>query len=71
MSIDIIWHKHDLGEYPSIGIVWDFRRPDDYISKCERVLERFGQAVDWYLISPNATFDLVSDETNEDDRDAD
>jgi hypothetical protein len=66
VTIGIIWNEYERGDYPSIGVSWTFARPDEYISKCDRVLEIFGGAVDWYAISPNSVLPLIDDSDDED-----
>ncbi len=37
-ELRIMWHRHELGDYPSIGVHWDLPpscAPSEYISKCE------------------------------------
>jgi hypothetical protein len=41
MELEIVWQEHELGDYPSIGLVWnDPMRgtPWNYISRCEAAL---------------------------------
>ena len=55
-ELGIMWHEHELGDYPSIGIFWDFPQPDapwDYIRECEILLEKFDDAVAWSQIEPD------------------
>lgn len=46
-----MWHDHDLGSYATIGLNYDYEGPDDealeYVSRAERALRRFDNAVDW------------------------
>ncbi len=54
-ELGIMWHEHDLGEYPSVGVHWDFPQsepPWTYIRKCEIALSKFDEAVEWFDISP-------------------
>ena len=44
MELEIVWQEHELGDYPSIGLVWnDPMRgtPWNYISRCEAALTAF------------------------------
>jgi hypothetical protein len=44
MELEIVWQEHELGNYPSIGLVWnDLMRgtPWNYISRCEAALTAF------------------------------
>ena len=50
-----MWHEHELGEYPSVGVAWDFPQsepPWGYIRKCEIALSKFDEAIEWFDISP-------------------
>ncbi len=54
-ELGIMWHEHDLGDYPSLGVHWDFPQSDPpwtYIRKCEIALSKFDEAVEWFDISP-------------------
>lgn len=46
-KLDVMWHEHDLGSYPSLGVWSEYEHPWDYISSCERALESFDGAVSW------------------------
>ena len=55
-ELGIMWHEHDLGEYPSVGVHWDFPQsepPWTYIRKCEIALSKFDEAIEWFDISPD------------------
>ena len=44
MELEIVWQEHELGSYPTIGLVWnDPMRgtPWNYISRCEAALTAF------------------------------
>ncbi len=47
-KLDIMWHDHDLGTYPSLGIWSEYNPQWDYINSCERTLEVFNEAVSWH-----------------------
>lgn len=53
-ELDILWHGHDVGEYATIGIIWDDAgdTPWDYIRRAERALARFHEAVSWSELEP-------------------
>ena len=54
-ELGIMWHEHELGEYPSVGVHWDFPQsepPWSYIRKVEIALSRFNRAIEWFDISP-------------------
>lgn len=59
-ELGIMWQEHELGDYPSIGLTWDFNEtmrmfpPEEYIARCQYALEIFDQAVDWSEIEPAA-----------------
>ena len=44
MGLEIVWQEHELGNYPTIGLVWDDPMrgtPWNYISRCEAALTAF------------------------------
>jgi hypothetical protein len=44
MELEILWQEHELGNYPTIGLVWDDPMrgtPWNYISRCEAALTAF------------------------------
>jgi hypothetical protein len=47
IKLEIMWHDHDLGDYPSLGVWYDFDEPCEYISACENALDVFNDAVSW------------------------
>ena len=56
-ELGIMWHEHELGEYPSIGIQYE-QWPEQYAGRCAATLERFDEAVSWgdiELTQPKAT----------------
>lgn len=56
-GLGIMWHEHDNGEYPTVGVHWDFPQsepPWKYIRRCEIALTRFDESVEWFDISPGA-----------------
>jgi hypothetical protein len=47
MKLEIVWREHELGNYPTIGLVWDDPMrgtPWNYISRCEAALTAFENA---------------------------
>lgn len=46
-DLDVMWHDHELGSYPSLGLWSEWSHPWDYFHKCERALEQFDSAVQW------------------------
>jgi hypothetical protein len=64
-DLDIMWHDHELGNYPTIGLLWKDPQTDapwKYISRCETALDAFNNAVTWSEINPSTIQD--SFETN-------
>ena len=70
-ELGIMWHEHELGDYPSVGVHWDSPQSDapwEYINKCETLLMKFDEAVNWYDISPDRVYEDI-DELEDDDND--
>jgi hypothetical protein len=45
MELEIVWQEHELGNYPTIGLVWDDPMrgaPSKYLSRCEEALTANG-----------------------------
>ena len=59
-ELAIVWHEHELGDYPAIGISWEgpYDAPPEYIRDAERALSRFNEAVDWAAIDPGREPDV-------------
>ena len=54
-ALDILWHDHEIGSYPTIALHWDNPQTDapwEYISRCETALDAFNAAVSWSNINP-------------------
>lgn len=75
-QIDIMWHEHELGDFPSIGLFWNDPQVDPpwgYINRCTRSLEIFDEAIDWHAIDPEVVAEELSvldeDKTNAEDND--
>ena len=68
-ELGVMWHEHELGEYPAVGLCWEFPAahdaPWDYIARCEIALEAFNGAVNWSDIHP----DVVREQFSEDEID--
>ena len=67
-DLGIMWHEHELGDYPSIGIYWDFPQSDPpwtLINRCETLLERFDEAVSWSEIDPDAIAEDIEEDSDE------
>lgn len=63
-ELGIMWNEHELGDYPSIGLLWpeSIREPPmDYVCLCSDLLGRFDLAVSWSEISPDGVADLLDD----------
>lgn len=56
-KMGVMWHEHELGDYPSLGIYFDYDDPWDYIRRCESALECFDAAVSWSDIQPSEEID--------------
>src|SRR5690606_23219043 len=63
-EFDVMWHDHDLGSYPSLGIWSESSDPGAYFAKAEAALICFDDAVDWPTIKEHLARSL--DETEED-----
>ena len=73
-KLGIMWHEHELGDYPSIGLHWDYPQSDPpwkFINKCETLLERFDEAVTWSEIDPDAIAEDIEDDDDEDEDEGD
>jgi hypothetical protein len=46
--LKIMWHEHDLGTYPSLGVYYEGDPPWDYINRCEAALTTLNNSVSWY-----------------------
>lgn len=56
-QLDVMWHEHDLGEHPSLGVYSESEPPWEYIHRCTAALERFDDAVSWDEIHAGDDFD--------------
>ncbi len=63
-ELGIMWHEHDLGDYPTIGISWHGleEAPWEYIQRCTIALEAFDEAIDWSRISPDSVHERFQPE---------
>jgi len=71
-ELGIMWHEHELGDYPSVGLHWDFPQsepPCNFINTCETLLERFGDAVSWSEIDPDAIAEVIEENSDNEDQD--
>lgn len=65
-ELEVMWHEHDLGEYPSLGIYSENEPPWQYIHRCEAELERFDNAIDWAKIQTKQNIADDNDPTEND-----
>lgn len=49
-TLQVIWHDHDLGSYPSLGVTSAWRSPEveDYAKRSEDALAHFDKSIDWH-----------------------
>lgn len=66
-KLEIMWHDHDLGSYPSLGVWYDFEEPSEYINACETALDVFNGAISW----PELKTHFIEQQEAEDDEDED
>jgi hypothetical protein len=68
-ELGVMWHEHDICDYPSIGVCWDVGQaesldaPWEYIEECRVALETFDEVVRWSEIDPQAVRERIDDET--------
>ena len=63
-DLGVLWHEHELGAYPSVGVNWGSPLTDPpwiYISRCESLLEAFDNAIDWSGIEPETVDELIAE----------
>lgn len=73
-KLGVMWHDHELGSYPSLGVWTEYDPPWDYINACERALEIFDESTEWYQLKQhweNSFPDMEDDEAEDDDGDGD
>jgi hypothetical protein len=70
-ELEILWHEHDAGEYATIGITWEgpADAPWDYMSRAERALSRFDEAVSWSELEPEPEEDTDEEDSGDDEDD--
>lgn len=72
-ELGVMWHEHDICDYPSIGVYWDvgdaasLDAPWEYIEKCQIALETFDEAVSWSEIDPERVEERLAEELGDDD----
>jgi hypothetical protein len=65
VELSIMSHDHDdseLSTYTSIGLYSDFTLPTDYVSACERALNVFDEAVNWFHLKEHFENQLDRDD---------
>ncbi len=68
-KVGVMWHEHELGDYPSVGVYSDYDAPWDFIHRCESALERFDSGVSWTDIQPQEEYDDDFEEESADTAD--
>ena len=61
-KLDVMWHEHELGSYPSLGVWSEYDQPWDYINSCERALEVFDEAVSWHELKEHLEEEVFDDD---------
>src|SRR5690242_3719896 len=57
-ELEVMWHEHDCGDYPTIGVCWGedetifLDAPWEYVEKCRVALQGFDEAISWSKINP-------------------
>lgn len=71
-----MWHEHELGDYPSIGLLWEHPEqtdvPWEYMSRCEAAVAILDEAISWSKINPaeaQETFEAEDEGEREGDND--
>jgi len=62
--LEVIWHDHEMGCYPSLGVSADCGtgQIEDYIRRCESALTCFDSSVDWLKLQENYHSSIFPDE---------
>jgi len=47
-KLEVMWHEHGLGTYPTLGVWSDYAPDTKYVHACERALEVFDDAIEWH-----------------------
>lgn len=69
VALDVVFHDHELGSYPDLGIWYECNAPYDYIRRCEHALEVFNGAVAWSDLEAHLEELAAAEEEREDDDD--
>jgi hypothetical protein len=73
MELEIVWQEHELGDDPSIGLVWNDPmrgRPWNYISRCEAALTAFengGELPPGWTMPPVRSYEDEEEEDEDED----
>lgn len=46
-KLEVMWHEHELGDHPSLGVWYDMEEPGEYVHACEEALDAFNKRVSW------------------------
>lgn len=53
-EVQIMWHNHDLGSYPSLAIGYPGSCPNSYITSAEEALQIFDDSISWSALKEHA-----------------
>lgn len=71
-ELAIMWHEYELGDYPSVGVHLGFPHSDppwQYTQKCELLLSKLDEAIDWHTLNPGEALADLDDNEYEGDID--
>jgi hypothetical protein len=68
-KLEVMWHEHELGDYPSLGVWYDMEEPCEYIAAAEDALDAFNKYVLW--LGLKEFWENQADEEDEWEEDAD
>lgn len=66
-KLGIMWHEHELGRYPSLGLWSEDEPPWDYLDACERALDVFDEAAAWHELKEHYEEQVLSEEEEDQD----
>lgn len=61
-EIEIQWHDHDLGSYPSLGVSSETYIPEKYITAAENALLVFDKAICWSSLKEHFESQIYTDD---------
>jgi len=70
-KLGVMWHDHELGSYPSLGVWTELDPPWEYINACERALEVFDESTEWYQLKQHWENSFPDQDDDEEDGDDD